>query len=229
MKKYFRYSKLTAYTLLLCMLFTTSLAEEKRETLSPKKALNNVSIRELFQSVHLSETGEFTQQRHLSALNAPLKSSGYYTLIKNNALTWHIQSPFEIKYHYDGKTLTQTEFGETHSISLKDDPSLVGFFSFFFEILNGDGEQLEKHLKLKHLDTEEKSSTYHFTPKKGFLKKAFHTLNITANGIATESQSIQRVEIIETGGDTLALSFQPSPPEATTQIENRRPHSDEPK
>lgn len=158
------------------------------------------NLEQLLTSVQ--QSGRFEQQRYLAVLDAPLISKGTFSIDKQHGLLWSVESPFAIEYAYDGKTLSQTEFGEASIIGLKQDPALVGFFSFFYDILQGNTQDLNSLFKLE----TDQSHPYavRLTPQQRFLKKSFEYIRIELI-----EDTIKQITIVETTSDKVVLLFFP--------------------
>lgn len=182
----------------LVALPTNASAEEQLRTL----------LSQLSNNSQKTNSGTFSQSRFMSVLDEPLVSNGRYALLDGGVLQWHILSPFEISYAYDGSTLTQTEFGESHVITLKDDPMLIGFFSFFHEIMQGNTQALDNlfEITVNRASKGEINTQLLLRPKKAFLKKSFKEVRIDLSGDA-----LAKIDIIESVSDKVSLSFSNTP------------------
>lgn len=165
-----------------------------------KRETPNLST--LLSSNPKNQSGQFKQRRFLSAFNQPLVSEGTFKFTKNESLNWNIDIPFSVQYLYDGKTLTQTEFGESNKIGLKDDPMLVGFFSFFYDLIHGDTQEIERLFTGTITPFQSGNYEITLTPKKSFLEKSFRNVLINI-----DDMNISRVQIFENDLDRIELEF----------------------
>ncbi len=147
-------------------------------------------------------SGRFKQDRFLAVLANPLVSTGQFSFEQEQAMSWHIDTPFEIKYNYDGDVLTREEFGETIRLSIKDDPMLVGFFSFFFQLIQGDIKSINR--LFDHSITEVSTDTQKIIlkPKKRFLEKSFRDIIIDVS-----KGQLHQLQINESDKDRIVLTF----------------------
>lgn len=192
-------------SLLICFLFSiflqsTSYAESKNE--NTKQA---ISIEQVLATQDKHQTGQFTQKRYLSVLTKPLVSSGHFSISEETALVWALERPFELTYSFDGSKLTQSEFGETSTISSKDDPMLVGFFSFFHSVISGNSSDINTLFEQEHLQTVPGQHVFTLVPKKAFLKKSFKAVTIKVI-----DRKITEIHIKENEKDRIELTFSSS-------------------
>lgn len=152
-------------------------------------------------SMESLQTGEFTQERWLTILDQPLISKGKFSIEKNASIKWHLQTPFEIVYSFDGNTLKISDNGAPKKVNRKEDPMLYGFFSFFFKIFNLSYNEMDEWFEISYRTVGEVRHI-DLLPKKSFMKKSFeHALVVESEGF------IQSITIFEEKGDKLHLQF----------------------
>jgi hypothetical protein len=146
-------------------------------------------------------SGQFVQEKHLRALPAPLISKGQFVLARDFGLLWLLQTPLKQDYRINDAGIARR------------DPSVPGGWELlpgksagaeqnrlFLAVLQGDSSGLQRDFELK-LNGDASAWQLTLIPRSLMLQQVFRQINI--NG----GELVQRIELLETQGDSTVLSM----------------------
>jgi outer membrane lipoprotein-sorting protein len=123
--------------------------------------------------------GHFTQLRHLSGFERPIKSEGDFYFIPDHGLIWQTVSPFNtrLEINKDG-TRQSIEGEETMTLSVAQFPALKTLHEVLEQSLRGNWSELETQFK-SPLSQTTTGWTLLFHPKDQNLSLAFEELQLS--------------------------------------------------
>ncbi len=164
--------------------------------------------------------GEFSQQRHLQMFDAPLSSTGHFTLSKTHGLLWQQEAPFAVNL-----VLTQDKLRQTFSdqapktISAQENPMAFYFSRVFLSVFHGDTTALEEQFTL---DFSAENSQFEngqwqllLVPRRAPLDRVFKSITLAGKDY------IDTLTLQEQRGDKTEIEFtnQTSLPKELTDAE----------
>lgn len=140
--------------------------------------------------------GPFIQEKHLRALPLPLISTGHFVLAKGQGLLWLLQRPLQQDYRITAQGIDRRDpdgwqpLPGSHAGAEQN--------RLFFAVLQGDSSALERDFEL-NLQGNSEAWTLQMTPRSVLLKQIFTRIDITG------SAYVERIELVETQGDSTIL------------------------
>lgn len=110
-------------------------------------ALELTELLQLF-SLEKQSTVDFNNEKHVSFLDEPIKSSGYLKFIAPNKLQKFILKPEKTSQKIDGRELEIITANETNIINLDDYPEFSIILGATISVLSGNHEALKKDFKI---------------------------------------------------------------------------------
>lgn len=142
--------------------------------------------------------GQFTQQRYLQGLSAPLVSQGHFALSFGHGMIWRLQSPvaqvFRITANGIDQQLPNGGWASTTQASMHGESKL------FLAFLEGDLPALQDQFNLALTGTAQ-AWQVHMTPRSALLQKIFRDITLAGGARLTQ------IQIVEAQGDHSVLSF----------------------
>lgn len=145
--------------------------------------------------------GQFIQEKHLRALPQPLTSKGRFVLAKQHGLLWLLQTPLQQDYRITAQGVARRE-GNTWQM-LPNKSAGAEQNRLFLAVLQGDSSGLQRDFELSLSGTPQQWKLT-LTPRSVLLKQVFNQINIDGGEL------VQRVELLETQGDSTVLRMQDS-------------------
>ena len=147
--------------------------------------------------------GRFVQERHLQGFDAPLRSSGSFTLAPGQGLIWRAETPFAVTTIITAAGLVQDVSGsETMRLSAARLPYMSQLYAMLNGALAGDLHGLEASFTL-NTTSDATGWRYDLTPKHPD-DPMMPFQEIVVRGTAL----VDRVEMRRRGGDSDTLTFQ---------------------
>ncbi|MDT3251968.1 outer membrane lipoprotein carrier protein LolA [Serratia sp. root2] len=162
---------------------------------------------------------EFEQQRSISGMEKPLKSSGELLISQQKGLWWAQQKPFPLTLLLDDKRMVQTLAGQPPQVVTADNnPQMFQFNHLLTALFHADSQALEQNFALQFSDLGHNKWRLVLTPKTTPLDRLFK--RITLNG----EQFLETIDIDDMQGDATHIRFfnQRTTPQALTVDEQQR-------
>ncbi|RYM71114.1 LolA family protein [Serratia liquefaciens] len=162
---------------------------------------------------------EFEQQRSISGMVKPLKSSGELLISQQKGLWWAQQKPFPLTLLLDDKRMVQTLAGQPPQVITADNnPQMFQFNHLLTALFHADSQALEQNFALQFTDLGHNHWRLVLTPKTTPLDKLFK--RITLNG----EQYLETIDIDDMQSDATHIRFfnQRTVPQALTDEEQQR-------
>ncbi|CAI0987000.1 LolA family protein [Serratia liquefaciens] len=162
---------------------------------------------------------EFEQQRSISGMAKPLKSSGELLISQQKGLWWAQQKPFPLTLLLDDKRMVQTLAGQPPQVITADNnPQMFQFNHLLTALFHADSQALEQNFALQFTDLGHNHWRLVLTPKTMPLDKLFK--RITLNG----EQYLETIDIDDMQSDATHIRFfnQRTVPQALTDEEQQR-------
>ncbi|NWD50947.1 outer membrane lipoprotein carrier protein LolA [Pseudomonas gingeri] len=145
--------------------------------------------------------GSFIQEKHLRALPQPLTSKGTFVLAKDHGLLWLLKTPLQQDYRISAKGIARRDAGGWQMVPNKSAGAEQN--RLFIAVLQGDSSGLQRDFELQ-LQGEAKAWRLTLIPRSVLLKQIFTRINIDGGEL------VQRIELLETQGDSTVLRMQDS-------------------
>lgn len=162
---------------------------------------------------------EFEQQRSISGMAKPLKSSGELLISQQKGLWWAQQKPFPLTLLLDDKRMVQTLAGQPPQVVTADNnPQMFQFNRLLTALFHADSLALEQNFALQFSDLGHNKWRLVLTPKTTPLDRLFK--RITLNG----EQFLETIDIDDMQSDATHIRFfnQRTVPQALTVDEQQR-------
>lgn len=162
---------------------------------------------------------EFEQQRSISGMEKPLKSSGELLISQQKGLWWAQQKPFPLTLLLDDKRMVQTLAGQPPQVVTADNnPQMFQFNHLLTALFHADSQALEQNFALQFTNLGHSRWRLVLTPKTTPLDKLFK--RITLNG----EQFLDTIDIDDMQSDATHIRFfnQRTVPQALTDEEQQR-------
>lgn len=162
---------------------------------------------------------EFEQQRSISGMAKPLKSSGELLISQQKGLWWSQQKPFPLILLLDDKRMVQTLAGQPPQVVTADNnPQMFQFNHLLTALFHADSQALEQNFALQFSDLGRNKWRLILTPKTTPLDRLFK--RITLNG----EQFLETIDIDDMQSDATHIRFfnQRTVPQALTVDEQQR-------
>jgi len=145
--------------------------------------------------------GHFTQLRHLSGFERPIKSQGQFYYIPEKGLIWQTEKPFNTRLEINKDGIRQSiEGDETMTISAAQFPALKTLHEVLEYSLRGNWSELEVKLGTKLIHNKTSWSLL-FRPSDEKLSMAFKELHLEG------SAYLDHLIIKKTKGDWDEIHF----------------------
>jgi len=145
--------------------------------------------------------GNFIQEKHLRALPQPLTSKGTFVLAKNHGLLWLLKTPLQQDYRISAQGIARRDANGWQMLPNKSAGAEQN--RLFLAVLQGDSSGLQRDFELA-LSGEAHDWKLTLTPRSLLLKQVFTRINIDGGEL------VQRIELLETQGDSTLLKMQDS-------------------
>lgn len=145
--------------------------------------------------------GQFIQEKHLRALPQPLTSKGRFVLAKDHGLLWLLQTPLQQDYRINAQGIARRDGNTWQMLPSKSAGAEQN--RLFLAVLQGDSSGLQRDFELS-LSGEPQQWRLTLTPRSVLLKQIFKQVNIDGGEL------VQRIELLETQGDSTVLRMQDS-------------------
>ncbi|CAI1890269.1 lipoprotein chaperone [Serratia proteamaculans] len=162
---------------------------------------------------------EFEQQRSISGMTKPLKSSGELLISQQKGLWWAQQKPFPLTLLLDDKRMVQTLAGQPPQVVTADNnPQMFQFNHLLTALFHADSQALDQNFTLQFSDLGSNQWRLVLTPKTTPLDKLFK--RITLNG----AQFLETIDIDDMQSDATHIRFfnQRTAPQTLTAEEQQR-------
>ncbi|AGO53751.1 LolA family protein [Serratia plymuthica] len=162
---------------------------------------------------------EFEQQRSISGMAKPLKSSGELLISQQKGLWWSQQKPFPLTLLLDDKRMVQTLAGQPPQVVTADNnPQMFQFNHLLTALFHADSQALEQNFALQFSDLGHNKWRLILTPKTTPLDRLFK--RITLNG----EQFLETIDIDDMQSDATHIRFfnQRTAPQELTVDEQQR-------
>ncbi|MGQ8709194.1 LolA family protein [Serratia sp. TSA_198.1] len=162
---------------------------------------------------------EFEQQRSISGMAKPLKSSGDLLISQQKGLWWSQQKPFPLTLLLDDKRMVQTLAGQPPQVVTADNnPQMFQFNHLLTALFHADSQALEQNFALQFSDLGRNKWRLILTPKTTPLDRLFK--RITLNG----EQFLETIDIDDMQSDATHIRFfnQRTAPQELTVDEQQR-------
>lgn len=147
--------------------------------------------------------GRFTQEKHLAELDQPLVSRGQYVIARDHGLIWRVQEPLQATLIISQQQLVQRSDGEqTLRISADQQPGLSVVTAILLAIFQADIERLKTFFHLHSESLAQGGWAIELTPRQASVGEFIESVRIQGG------QSIERIDIRETGGDRSRIQLQ---------------------
>jgi hypothetical protein len=162
---------------------------------------------------------EFEQQRSISGMAKPLKSSGELLISQQKGLWWAQQKPFPLTLLLDDKRMVQTLAGQSPQVvTAENNPQMFQFNHLLTALFHADSQALEQNFALQFSDLGHNHWRLVLTPKTTPLDKLFR--RITLNG----GDFLETIDIDDMQSDATHIRFfnQRTAPQTLTAEEQQR-------
>ena len=146
--------------------------------------------------------GGFVQEKHLRALPQPLISQGKFVLAKDFGLLWLLQTPLRQDYRItqEGIARRDTKAGGDGWKMLPGKSAGAEQNRLFLAVLQGDSSGLQRDFELS-LTGNADAWQLRLMPRSLLLQQVFKQINIDGGAL------VQRIELLETQGDSTVLKM----------------------
>ena len=179
--------------------------------LTPALADNNVEA-QVMGALRQVKTAQahFTEQKYMSVLSAPLEDSGTLSYTAPDRLEKQTLIPQPESLVVEGKTLTVTKDGDTHTVDLDDYPEVATFVESIRSTLAGDPATLNNVYTVDFTGSFDNWQIA-LQPKAEDMKDVVQSIHISgAKG------TVQSVETLESNGDRTVMTIVEDHPAKTT-------------
>ena len=142
--------------------------------------------------------GDFIQEKHLRALPKPLISTGTFVLAKDHGLLWQLKTPLQQDYRITAQGIARRNGSEWQMLPGKSAGAEQN--RLFLAVLQGDSSGLQRDFELQ-LQGEASHWQLTLIPRSLMLQQVFKQINIDGG------QLVQRIELLETQGDSTLLKM----------------------
>ncbi len=145
--------------------------------------------------------GQFIQEKHLRALPQPLTSQGTFVLARDHGLLWLLKTPLQQDYRITTQGIARRDANGWQMLPGKSAGAEQN--RLFLAVLQGDSSGLQRDFDLA-LSGDAQRWHLTLTPRSLLLKQVFQQINIDGGEL------VQRIELLETQGDSTLLRMQDS-------------------
>lgn len=131
-------------------------------------------------SRHEIVSGTFTQERVMKGFPKPLKSEGTFVFAAGRGVLWATVKPFPSEVLLSEKALSTTNGFGTETLSANDLPQLEVVNRFVMELVSGRFGALDEAFTTV-LTGSAADWRLHLTPKDGFAKAVFISIDVSGN------------------------------------------------
>jgi len=156
--------------------------------------------------------GPFIQEKHLRALPQPLLSKGRFVLARDQGLLWRLQTPLRQDYRISAAGIARRDPGGWQALPGKSAGAEQN--RLFFAVLQGDSSGLQRDFELS-LQGDAQHWRLRLTPRSMLLKQVFNRIDIAGG------RYVERIELLETQGDSTLLRMPESRSASLTDAERR--------
>ncbi len=143
----------------------------------------------------------FEQRKQIKAITRPLVSTGRLIFTREHGLYWHLRAPFSTTFVILPDGLIRSFDGEeAESVRTTDQPVIRKFARIFFDVFSGDPTYLKQHFSL-YFTGDVDNWVIGLEPRDRAVRQVISRLLLDG------SQTVDRVEMIETNGDTTVITF----------------------
>ena len=143
-----------------------------------------------------SMQGVFEQQKSLSILKRPLRSSGEFVVDRDLGIFWHTEKPVESRLMITNK---RVYFSEQTSENLERSMRYIG--KILHAILSGDLSAIEQTFIVKTVTLTDGQWQLKLVPKSFLMKKALSSVMLSG------SSSVQEMTLQEKNGDYTRINL----------------------
>nr|WP_228350906.1 MULTISPECIES: outer membrane lipoprotein carrier protein LolA [Limnobaculum] len=161
---------------------------------------------------------QFEQQRTISGMSQPLKSSGNVLIAQTHGLIWNQAKPFPLVLMMNETRMEQRMAGQPSQVITADNnPQMFRFNSILTALFHADRNALEQNFNLQFSDLGKGRWQLVLQPTTTPLDKLFR--QITLNG----AEFLNEIQINDMQGDSTHIQFfdQTTTPTALTPDEKR--------
>lgn len=156
--------------------------------------------------------GSFIQEKHLRALPQPLVSKGQFVLARDHGLLWLLQTPLKQDYRLNAQGIARRDPSGWQMLPGKSAGAEQN--RLFFAVLQGDSSGLQRDFELS-LQGDAKHWQLRLTPRSLLLQQVFSQIDIDGG------QYVERIQLLETQGDSTVLRMPSSSSASLTDTERR--------
>lgn len=158
--------------LLTVLIFSPGYALESKQE-------SNIELTALLQSFsdQKNSTADFTEEKHTSFLEQPIKSSGYLQFIAPNKLYKFILAPEKISQKINGDELIIISANETYTVNLTEHPEFSVILRAIISLLSGDHAALIKDFKVI-FESQPSSWTLLLSPHDSYISSYVESIKI---------------------------------------------------
>ena len=161
---------------------------------------------------------EFAQQRTISGMAQPLKSSGNLVIAQQQGLWWQQDKPFSLTLLLTESRMVQIMAGQDPQVITADtNPQMFQFNSLLSALFHADRRVLEQNFTLGFTDLGKGAWTLILTPKVSPLNRLFRSIQLHGENFLNE------IDINDMQGDATHIRFfnQKTTPATLTDEEKR--------
>lgn len=145
---------------------------------------------------------QFEQQRSISGMSQPLKSSGNLLIAQKNGLWWQQEKPFSLTLLLTESRMVQTMQGQPPQVVTADNnPQMFQFNSLLTALFHADQQALQQNFTLDFSDKGQGAWQLILTPKTTPLNRLFRNLHLEGNAF------LDNIEINDMQGDVTRIHF----------------------
>ncbi len=145
---------------------------------------------------------DFDEERRISLLGVPLRSSGELLYIAPDYLKKIVHKGGQGSYEIDGERLRiEEDQGGEREVTLDAQPALQAFVASFRATLAGDLATLQRYYRVT-FDGEAKAWVLTLVPRDKAMARVIREVEIRGKGI-----HLQQVTTLEQGGDSTVLTI----------------------
>lgn len=153
-----------------------------------------------------SAESKFTEERIVSGLDGPLRSSGTLSFRAPDHFARHTLEPRAESMVVDGNTVSIRRGGRTRQMALDAIPELTALIEAVRGTLTGNASTLEKHFRVQ-VGGSAAQWTLTLVPRDGRLASQVRELQIVG-----QRGELRTLELTLAGGDRSLMTIEPLPP-----------------
>lgn len=145
---------------------------------------------------------QFEQQRSISGMSQPLKSSGTLLIAQKSGLWWQQEKPFSLTLLLTENRMVQALQGQPPQVVTADNnPQMFQFNSLLTALFHADQKTLEQNFKLDFTDKGQGAWQLVLIPKTTPLDRLFRNLHLEGSAF------LDNIEINDMQGDVTRIHF----------------------